>query len=208
MEDLLRNSFDSFIREYECIFQRYYPSHGSTGFMEANQVHLFVKSLCNLQIDAFSWLEAPLEKVGRSYPRIDAVIFIPSQEAVVFIEAKRINNPNSKINEIYKDMDRLLISHNRNHVMGKRKFDVKHQYIVCLADVWLETKRKKSIPYWWCSKEQPDGLIQEKSSRFRDTQTFVERMQSVGVAWDIENQLIHEFKTVENYCFMCGIHKI
>ncbi|QDE32395.1 hypothetical protein [Shewanella polaris] len=208
MESLLRNTFNNMIQEYEVIFESYYPSHHSTGFMEANQVHLFAKSLCNLQSDAFSWFEAPLKKVGRSYPRIDAVIFIPGLEAVVFIEAKRINNPNAKVNEIYKDIDRLLIDNNRNHIMAKVKFDIKHQYIVYLADVWLETKNKKSIPYWWCSKEKPDGILDRVSSRYKDTQTFVERMQSVGVNWNIKNQHIHEFRMVENYCLMFGIHKI
>ncbi|WP_160062935.1 hypothetical protein [Psychromonas sp. L1A2] len=208
MESLLRDTFDNLIREYDIIFEQYYPSHNSTGFMEANQVHLFVKSFCKLQNDAFSWLEAPLKKVGRSYPRIDAVIFIPSREAVIFIEAKRINNPNDKINEIYKDMDRLLIDNNRNHIMSEAKFDIKHQYIICLADVWLETKYKRCIPYWWCSKEQPEGIIELESSRYKDTPTFLERMKSVGVNWNIKNQHIHEFKTVKNYCLMFGTHKI
>lgn len=179
MEKIINEAFNGMIKEYKKIFKYYYPAHGSTGLMEANQVHLFVKSLTALSDSAFSWLEPPLEKVGRSYPHIDAVVFIPNEKAAIFIEAKRINNPNKKINDIYKDIDRLLINDNREHIIKKAKaqFPIENHYIVYLADVWLENARKKSIPFWWCSEKLSNDI---SSSRFKDTSTFVEEMNKKG----------------------------
>ncbi len=208
MESILNETFDRMLNEYELIFNNYYPAHNSTGFMEANQVHLFLKSLTSIKSDAFSWLEAPLKKVNKSYPHIDGVVFIPSTSSVVFIEAKRINNPNQKVEEIYRDIDRLLIDDNRLHIIDKAKFKIEHHYIVYLADVWLETKRKRSIPFWWTSEVTADGMYDFSSVRFNDTDTFLERMHSNKIPWEKGNQRIRMFKQVDKYCLMCGIYKI
>lgn len=210
MENILKATFGRMVEEYNHIFENYYPAHDSTGFMEANQVHLFIKALIsNKELkDAFAWLEPPLEKVGRSYPHIDGVVFIPSEKAVVFIEAKRLNNINTKISEIYSDVDRLLVADNRKHILSNIKFEVDNHYVVCLADVWLETKNKESIPHWWCSDETPEGIIKTPSIRYEKRETFIERMRSNGVEWMKENQLIHEFEEVKNYCVMSGFHKV
>jgi len=210
METILKAAFKSMVDEYDLIVKNYYPAHDSTGLMEANQVHLFIKSLTNNNTikDAFSWLEPPLEKVGRSYPHIDGVVFIPSKKTAIFIEAKRMSNINKKISEIYSDVDRLLVDENREHILKKVEFDVEHHYVVYLADVWLETDNKRSIPHWWCSDEIPEGILQSRSIRYKERETFIERMNSKGTEWKKDNQLIHEFKNPKKYCLMSGFHKV
>ncbi|PKH55971.1 hypothetical protein CXF83_12160 [Shewanella sp. Choline-02u-19] len=214
MKQTLEDAFSHLIKEYDFIFDNYYPSHDSTGFMEVNQVHLFIKSLGYLKGDAFAWLEPPLKKVGIKYPHIDGVVFIPSEKSVVFIEAKRIDKPNKKVNEVYRDINRLLIEDNRKHIISKANFEIEKHFIVYLADLWLEGSHKESIPFWWTSKENHKDMNGVISKRYKEKKTFLESMALINVRWNPENQLIHRFKGtkdypyLKNYCLMCGIHKI
>jgi hypothetical protein len=214
---ILKKAFSDMVHEYGKILNFYYPAHKSTGFMEANQVHLFVKSLTNSEDDTFAWLEAPLKQEGKSYPHIDGVVFLPKKEAVVFIEAKRINDPSKKIPEIYSDVKRLLEAKNRSHILKSMHCDVffKKQYIVYLADVWLETPRKKSIPFWWCSNSTLAGMNGRESVRYKNEPSFIETFHSQNIWWKKDNQLVHRFVPenkmeicLKNYCLLFGFHEL
>ncbi len=224
LEGKLRGAFARMVEDYEHLFRHYYPAHDSTGFMEANQVYYYVKNLSDLlggEKDSrpFAWLEAPLERDGKSTPHADGVVFCPEQKAVVYLEAKRIDQPKAKIKSIYKDVDRLLrkkeVRDNRKYVTGELKFDAERQFLVYLADVWLETPRKKAVPFWWCGYEAPKGLrMGSESKRWKGEKTFVERMRDEGIDWNEDNQLLHHFATMEglekvkNYVLMFGYHEI
>lgn len=211
MDYKIKDMFDSYVSGYEKLLSCYYPAHGSTGFMEVNQVVQFCKALQEYDPDCFYWLEAPLPRVGNSSPRIDGVVFAPTLEAVFYIEAKRIDNPNEKYDQIVQDVTRLLKDENRQHIRQNLKDSnvYLNEYLVVLADVWLETGPKKGTPFWWTENDFPIGLNGKESKKYRNTKTFKESISGV-VDWDVERNFIHNFteEGVENYCLMLGSYQI
>ncbi len=87
MDHIISRSFDEMISIYTRTLESFYPARGSTGFTEANQVHIYVNALIKCLDDdqAVSWLEFPwVEKKEH----IDGFVFSPRHKAVFFIEAK------------------------------------------------------------------------------------------------------------------------
>ena len=156
MEEILKTAFDETARRYANIFSHYYPAHGSTGFTERNLTNNFVSSLEKVHGDCIPWFEAP---IGSDYKKhIDAVVFAPGLKTSVMIESKRFNNPNAKMEEIFRDFDRICDKNNQATIeKGKNGFEISKKYGVLLANVWIETKKKKHIFENW------DPIIREKS---------------------------------------------
>jgi hypothetical protein len=207
---IIKNIIRETINGYNDLLQSYYPAHESTGFMEVNQVFQFCMAASKLYEDTLCWLEPPLPKKERRYPHIDAVIFLPSQETAIFVEAKRINNPSEKKRAIVEDVCRLLKKANRTHITSGARFTIKKHFIVALADVWLESKHKKSIPYWWTL----DPQLQLQQDKYMQT-TFIEEIEHATHSnWPKDNQSVHNLKKAkstavrDNYRLLFGYYEI
>jgi hypothetical protein len=204
--------------DYKKVFASYYPSHGRTGFTERNLTFYYCKNLLDAlrQTEpegserSFAWMEAPLEKGEH----IDAVVFSPSRDSVFFIEAKRMSNPRQKIEEIESDIERLLKPDNRNHIADDKRWT--NQYILYLADVWLESNEKCGIPFWWTGKACLPGMQGRSSDAPDHGVTFpMQVSEKHGLDWPLENQFIWRFQEAQlahscltKYCIMFGFCKI
>ena len=112
--------------------------------------------------------------------------------------------------------------HIKKNLRAHIKKEIRREFVVYLADVWLETPRKEAVPFWWCGRENPDGLNppglkEKKTGRYRNEATFIEAMNERGVNWNANNQCLHRFRFrigdnsddyVENYVLMFGYHEI
>ncbi|MDQ6960762.1 MAG: hypothetical protein Q9M27_06975, partial [Mariprofundaceae bacterium] len=159
--------------------------------------------------DVIFWLEPPLPPKDQSYPHIDAVVFLPRLETAIFLEAKRINNPTRKKRELINDACRMLMPKNRQHVTKGASFHIERHIVVLMADVWLETRHKRFIPYWWTSadKHKPAEKSPLKS-------TFVEEIRKTGHQWNEKDQSVHAIKdeksesVLDKYRLLFGYHEI
>ena len=61
MEQIISKSYDEMVATYTRTLANFYPARGSTGFTEANQVHIYVNALIKCLDDdrVVSWLEFP-----------------------------------------------------------------------------------------------------------------------------------------------------
>jgi len=150
---------EAFLRLHEryCkILETYYPAHGSTGFTERNLTNNFVIALENvLGANSICWFEAPIDIDRRKH--IDAVVFDLGGKRNFMIESKRFSNPEQKIAEARKDIERLKTPRHFDLVeKNLRGISIEERYAVLLADVWRENARKESIYNTW-----PNSVYQD-----------------------------------------------
>lgn len=157
MESILSDSFLNMVKTYERMLQVFYPARGGTGFTESNQVHIYVNSLIESLDDssAVFWLEFPWEDKKQ---HIDAFVYSPRYKAVFYIEAKRLSISKKK-GQIINDITRI-VNADRSFLKEHSIQNIENEYVIALADVWLETKWKKSMPEWWCGFDNvPEQLL-------------------------------------------------
>ncbi|HCM1428260.1 hypothetical protein HYO45_23115 [Vibrio parahaemolyticus] len=207
MEQIISRSFDEMVATYTRTLTNFYPARGSTGFTEANQVHIYVNALMKCLDDdrAVSWLEFPwVEKKQH----IDGFVFSPKHKAVFFIEAKRLSHTKKK-QEIINDIERL---HHRDkkflHDNGVTGFE--SEYVVALSDVWLETKWKRSIPEWWCGLNNvPEQVVAHGSLSTPDSTIH---NSLVDLNWHRSTPFAYwmgeHCESVKNYCLLMAASKI
>lgn len=210
IEDMLHSAFAGQVLDYKHLLSLYYPAHGSTGFTERNQTCAFVSNLLRCLgkevseefLQPFVWYEAPI-----LHGRVDAVVFAPAQEAVFFIEAKRLNEE-SKKKELVGDAKRLLKSENRDPILKKwdwkkQGLPITKQYIVCLADVWVK-KHQKSRTAW--RQNVPTSWWE---GQWNQDDTFVSKLCRNGWSKTESGQRIEklDFTKTEYYYLMMGFSR-
>ncbi|MDT3305965.1 hypothetical protein [Shewanella vaxholmensis] len=157
MESILSDSFLNMVKIYKSMLQIFYPARDGTGFTESNQVHIYVNSLIESLDDssAVFWLEFPWENKKH---HIDAFVYSPRYKSVFYIEAKRLSISKKK-GQIINDITRIVKA-DRSFLKEYSIENFENEYVIALADVWLETKWKKSIPEWWCGFDRvPEQLF-------------------------------------------------
>ncbi|TNJ07592.1 hypothetical protein CF115_11665 [Aeromonas veronii] len=207
MIQILAQSFNEMIKTYIRTFENFYPARGSSGFTEANQAHIFVNAIIKCLDDehAVSWLEFPwVEKKQR----IDAFVFSPKHKAVFFIEAKRLSHTKKK-QEIIQDIERLHHK-DKQFLRDNGVTDYASEYVVALSDVWLETKWKRSMPEWWCGRNNvPEQVIAHGSLTTPDSTIH---NSLVGINWQQSTSFAYwigeHCKNVQNYCLLMAASKI
>lgn len=153
--------FGEYQNQYEKILSHIYPAKNSTGFPERNLSVNFVRAYEKVAEasgqECVSWFEMQFGE-NNTY-HVDAVILNLTTQELLVIEAKRFNNPRSKIREIREDIDRIyqfvaeLKSQDRLDMGG-----VKRCYGFILADVWTETKVKDAILHsYQIGQKTPDA---------------------------------------------------
>lgn len=150
---------------YDIVFSRYgdmyrdilneiYPAKNSTGFSERNLSVNFSKAFekiaCESGQKAISWFEFQFGK--RNNLHVDAIMINWTTSEMLIVESKRFSNPNKKLQEIGRDIDRIyslieeLKECNSNNTNVRINLSsIKHFYGVVLADVWTVTDFKKEI---------------------------------------------------------------
>ncbi|MEM6248434.1 hypothetical protein [Shewanella vaxholmensis] len=207
MEQIISRSFDEMIATYTRTLENFYPARGSTGFTEANQVHIYVNALIKCLDDdrAVSWLEFPWVEKNQ---HIDGFVFSPRHKAVFFIEAKRLSHT-KKMQEIIEDIERLH-KQDKQFLRDNGVTDYENEYVVALSDVWLETKWKRSMPEWWCGRNNvPEQVIAYGSLTIPDSTIHkslanINWLQSTSFAYWMGEHC----KSVKNYCLMMTASKI
>ncbi|WP_305374257.1 hypothetical protein [Photobacterium leiognathi] len=207
MEQIILRSFDEMVATYAQILQIIYPARGNTGFTEVNQVHIYINSLIKCLDDdqAVSWLEFPwFEKKQH----IDGLVFSPKYKTVFFIEAKRLSHKKKK-QEIIRDIKRLY-REDKKFLNDNWITDYENEYVVALSDVWLETKWKRSMPEWWCGRNNvPEQVIAHGSlttpdNTIHDSMVEINWQQSTSFAYWIG---AHS-DNVKNYCLLIATSKM
>lgn len=133
---------------YRNILNNMYPAKGTPNFPERNMAINFSKAYETVALKkghrACSWFEFPFG--DKNNLTMDAVMVDPKGWELVVVEAKRYNNPLSKMQGVRKDIDRIyeLVSelNNEERIDMNR---IRHIYGVILADVWDETPMKHKI---------------------------------------------------------------
>lgn len=151
MDNILKNSIEKYEKQYRKIFKIFYPALGSDGFVERNQTNNFANSLLNSLADdnAFAWFEMSLEKdeTERKRGHIDTVVFSPFYKSVFYIEAKRLStyygNYKKREDSINSDFERILSEPKRDSILNRKDFEVKNEYLICLADFWKSNNEPK-----------------------------------------------------------------
>ena len=160
MKERITRAFNQMATSYKNNLGIFWPTVGSRGITEANQVHEFCKAFESIDIGSFSYLEVPFGERGR----IDGVIIDPTETKpkLILIEAKRIkeNGYNKAYESIKGDVKRLIetkvdddkdgifdLAERADDSMRRNGIDV---YFVYLADVWIGNKRGSFnvIPTW------------------------------------------------------------
>lgn len=207
MDDIISQSFDEMIATYTRTLESFYPARGSTGFTEANQVHIYVNALMKSLDDdrAVSWLEFPWAEKKQ---HIDGFVFSPKHEAIFFVEAKRLSHTKKK-QEIVRDIKRLH-HEDKWFLRDNGVTNYRNEYVIALSDVWLETKWKRSMPEWWCGRNNvPDqvyahGLLTTPDSTIHDSLVGTNWQESTSFAY----WMGEHYKSVENYCLLMAALKI
>lgn len=194
MNEILEQSFCLMCDKYNQLLKEFYPAHGSTGFTESNQVHIYVNSLIKSLNDdmAIEWLELPWKNKKQ---HIDAMVYSHKYKSIFYIEAKRFLYK-SKVTSLFKDIDRV-INVDRTFINDYNIKEIKNEYIIVLFDIWLETKWKKSVPSWWVN----DSLTEANSFRNQLKRDF-------NIDWMEARQFCKKIDSIEKYRLLMSYKKI
>lgn len=194
MEEKIKEAFEHYFQKYTRIFEHFYPSTGTDGFVERNLTNNFVNELSKLLNDknSFSWYEISIPKSGNGIKKghIDAVLFSPKHEAIFYIEAKRLstyrNNFNKRVESISTDFKRIHDEENRDNIKSRVKHEFKNEYIICLADFWISNNYKEIPNKNWID---------------------VDKNNIVYLTKQIDNKKYMD-KAILNYCLHLAYYKI
>ncbi|MEG0006945.1 MAG: hypothetical protein RR721_10720 [Aeromonas sp.] len=212
MNDLILTSFEEMVSTYKETLKNIYPARGSTGFTEANQVHIYTNSLVNTlgDTDAVSWLEFPWESKKQ---HIDSLVYSPKHQAIFYIEAKRIYSAKKKV-EMINDIKRLYHS-NRVFLQEHGITQYNSEYIIALSDVWLEKKWQKAIPAWWCTADRiPEQvkLWEQQTGKSLMPTDITIHDELITMDWDQSRPFAYWLgetcNNVKNYCLLMASLKI
>ena len=210
MNSILNASFEKMYKRYTNILSDFYPAKGSTGFTESNLVHLYINSLTQTLKDeqVIEWMEFPwIDKKQH----IDGMIYSPKYEAIFYIEAKRFSHK-SKVTSISNDIKRIIEPRDSSGKIIDRafvqkhftKYKIKYEYIIILADLWVETTWKKSIPQLWTANTKENNIYNEMIDEVDNifTQPIFD--------WDNAEQLIKriDINNKESNYFLLMSHKL
>lgn len=144
--------FKEYSNIYTNIFKHLYPAKNSTGFPERNLSVNFSKAYEKVATtknqNAISWFEFQFGKKNDLH--LDAIVMNTSSNELILVESKRFNSGKKKIRQVGEDIDRIYscIKELKKASQNSR-IDLKNKYKkvygVVLADVWPETRLKKSI---------------------------------------------------------------
>lgn len=159
VSEALKSAFCNTAREYQHGMAAFYPTVGSRGINEANQVHTFLISLRTVLAESgdrtVTWLESPFLKVSGECKRdrVDGAAYSPLLKVLCLIEAKRIKqgrgrdgvlNSEKALGQIRQDAERLSdplrIATFRERLPSVEVVSVTVARIV-LADIWLNSEQ-------------------------------------------------------------------
>lgn len=141
MKERIRLAFIEMVRKYGTTLERFYPGKGSCGFNESNQIRVFLEAYGKLYDNSVTWQEL---SAGSKNQRIDGFIWDRDINAVLYIEAKRLNSE-TKLEEMVHDYNRLCDRAFRESLlyMGPANpmapgIDGCSEQILLLCDIWDE----------------------------------------------------------------------
>ena len=223
VEEHIKEYLNKWVDRYKHILERYYPSHGKTGFTERNLTVNFASAIEGISMEAFTWYEAPIEnKFGQHDNHLDAVMFEPIRKEIFLVEAKRIKEP-KEIESIGKDIQRICSERNidtiKNGLKGKKfetHFEDANIYGLIIADVWTKKKNHNELPKSWenckIKKEILEAFVNKKfideySGELGIETNFVKEYNAKCFAQEIS---IDEKtpSSVENYNLLALVFKI
>lgn len=153
MIEHLKWAFQHAQESYRRDLELFWPTVGSRGFTEQNQVHRFCKAAEKVLLDPVAtYLEMPFRKKNDdegSKDHLDGLIvnLVTGRPAIVLIEAKRITEGgyDHAYKEIAEDVARLREEDRISHlcmecIRHHNRFPVIDVYFVYLADVWVGNK--------------------------------------------------------------------
>jgi hypothetical protein len=151
MEEKIKDAFELYYKTFSQIFEIFYPTTGSDGFVERNLTNNYVNQLSRLLEDdkSFCWYELSIPKSGNGTKKghIDAVLFSPKYESIFYFEAKRLStfrgNFYKRVESITTDFKKIIDEENRDSIKSRVGNEFKNEYIICLADFWISDDYKE-----------------------------------------------------------------
>ncbi len=229
---IIENALDRTAESYKKMFEIFIPKMNHGAFHEANQTYYFCGNLVdelNSTIEnnkAVASLEVAIKENGKS-KRIDGVVVSPATKEIFYIESKRLENGNTgtkgKRQAVFDDIKKIINAERENLIKDMlptfySDFSQVKQYIVILADLWIEGNRKNrnEIPFWWCGEDKTKqlGYFKDITEKFgKPSKYFIEEEQAKKLNWSFDNQYIKRFSEYEmlpkksalpNYCLLAG----
>jgi hypothetical protein len=186
-------AFNRTAESYRSGMLAFYPTVGSRGVNEINQVHSFLlglrETLAKTGEQVVTWLESPFLKSSGECKRdrLDGVAYSLDHKILFLLEAKRIKqgrgrdgilNAETAVDEIYRDAERLC-ERTRIDTFCERLpiSDLPSVNVVrmVLADIWLNEKEHMKLAYqrWLSGSAFPGdwqgGLFEASRSLYEGT---------------------------------------
>ena len=159
MKSFLNEVFDAYVESYKFALSQkeFKPWIGERNTInEANQVHRFLDSYCNLNKNTIAWMELPihrLSKDGNKYTaHIDGFLLDRENNRLVFIEAKRFSR-DKQIESLKEDVNRIhdILDDNYNGRGTTQKLELGEYDVYCLflADIRAKNEATKTMIEEW-----------------------------------------------------------
>ena len=206
--DQIDNILSNYYAEYERIFNVFDFSDNPDRFTEENQTVNFCRAVQSVFPDAVVWYEYPFKPVPEEYQdtakcqtcdyrnqskkdspkkassnRFDSVIYIPSCQTLLIVEAKCLRK-HSKYEAMYNDLARICAQKDTNIKLHNQ--EITSIYAVILADYWK--KGKHAQYYMYILSDWKKGLSDHyvgKESCFRCfKECSVKNLDKVNQYWD------------------------
>lgn len=161
IETIITATFDQTANIYNEQMNTFYPTIGSRGINEANQILIFLSSFRAIQPaeNIATWTEMPFVNEAKGRSRLDGLAWLMQENSLILIEAKRIKQGKTigKLNtekakeEIIRDAkrmsdkNRIKFSFQRDVINSKTRI-----YRVMLGDIWInkDPKMRESMKGW------------------------------------------------------------
>ena len=147
---MLEEVFRNYEKEYQNIFNSFYPALEGTGFQERNLSVNFAKAYekAYYNDNIFSWFELqfPNDK-NENVNHFDCLIVNTSKREMFFVEAKRYKSAKKQKERSIMDIERIEKYISERLSKDSRFIDFLgfKKYGLILADVWQESPSKRKL---------------------------------------------------------------
>ena len=185
------------------IFEKLYPSHGSTGFTERNLSVNFAKAYESISPDAVTWYEVQFGPKNNLH--YDTMIINPTKKEIVIVESKRLSHVKKKVGEIGEDIQRIREFKTKHLAEFTDRIPDLQDYSVVgviLADIWTEGDLKPAVKDSFCKKTFGQLHLPQL---FEDASWFLEGQYFCKGFADINTPNLERGNTIPTNYYLVGM---
>ena len=198
MENIFELVMDAYVKRYQNVLKKYWPTMNDNGFTEHNQTVNFINAYESIATKnneiVSSWYEFQISDGRKNSNHIDAILVNHTTKELYLIEAKRFsrNSIKKKRRELAQDYLRILsldVKNRFENFFVDESIKNYQVYGVLLFDLWTETRTEKALQTKWenlCLNPNLDDFQDFLSSQdidkqvvFCDSKCFLPMMKEV-----------------------------